>query len=146
MRTAIVTSDTFENHLTGDGLPLNNRKRVISIINILKKRKIYYGKTWCSSRENIKRYYHTEDYIKKLKTLFLKRVLTLDGDTVVSPGSKEAVFDAAGSTIKAIDGIERKKFKNAFCVVRPPIYAEKNKAKWVLLFIKCWDCNKLFNR
>ena len=48
---------------------------------------------------------------------------------MVSPGSKEAVFDAAGSTIKAIDGIEDRKFKNAFCVVRPPgHHAEKNKA------------------
>ena len=43
MKTAIVTSDTFENHLTGDGHP-EQPKRVISIINILKKRKIYYGK------------------------------------------------------------------------------------------------------
>ena len=53
----------------------------------------------------------------------------LDGDTVVSPGSKDAVFDAAGSTIKAIDGIESNNFKNAFCVVRPPgHHAERTKA------------------
>ena len=63
---------------------------------------------------------HTEDYIKNLKNSFPKKGINfLDGDTVVSPGSKEAVFDAAGSTIKAIDGIQNKKFKNAFCVVRP---------------------------
>ena len=129
MRTAIVTSDTFENHLTGDGHP-EQPKRVISIINILKKKKDLLWEKPGVVPEKILNVTHTEDYIKKLKNSFPKKGINfLDGDTVVSPGSKEAVFDAAGSTIKAIDGIERKKFKNAFCVVRPPgHHAEKNKA------------------
>ena len=38
MKTAIVTSDTSENHLTGDGHP-EQPKRVRSIINVLKKKK-----------------------------------------------------------------------------------------------------------
>ena len=38
MKTAIVTSDTFENHLTGDGHP-EQPKRVISKIKILKIKK-----------------------------------------------------------------------------------------------------------
>ena len=29
-------------------------------------------------------------------------------------------FDAAGSIIAAIDGVQNKEFKNAFCNVRPP--------------------------
>ena len=53
----------------------------------------------------------------------------LDGDTIISPGSKEATIDAVGSVIAAIDGIENKEFKNAFCAVRPPgHHAERNKA------------------
>jgi acetoin utilization deacetylase AcuC-like enzyme len=53
----------------------------------------------------------------------------LDGDTIVSPGSKEATSDAVGSIITAIDGVQNKEFKNAFCAVRPPgHHAEKNKA------------------
>ena len=53
----------------------------------------------------------------------------LDGDTVVSPGSKEATKDAVGSIITAIDGVQQKEFKNAFCAVRPPgHHAEKDKA------------------
>ena len=53
----------------------------------------------------------------------------LDGDTVVSPGSKDATKDAVGSIITAIDGVEKKEFKNAFCAVRPPgHHAEKDKA------------------
>ena len=53
----------------------------------------------------------------------------LDGDTVVSPGSKDATKDAVGSIISAIDGVQQKEFKNAFCAVRPPgHHAEKDKA------------------
>jgi acetoin utilization deacetylase AcuC-like enzyme len=53
----------------------------------------------------------------------------LDGDTIISPGSKDATKDAVGSIISAIDGVENKEFKNAFCAVRPPgHHAEKNKA------------------
>ena len=53
----------------------------------------------------------------------------LDGDTVVSPGSKDATKDAVGSIITAIDGVQNKEFKNAFCAVRPPgHHAEKDKA------------------
>ena len=53
----------------------------------------------------------------------------LDGDTVVSPGSKDATKDAVGSIIAAIDGVQNKEFKNAFCAVRPPgHHAEKEKA------------------
>ena len=48
----------------------------------------------------------------QLKMLFLKKDLVfLDGDTVVSPGSKDATFDAVGSIIAAIDGIEKKNLK-----------------------------------
>jgi acetoin utilization deacetylase AcuC-like enzyme len=56
-------------------------------------------------------------------------VASLDGDTIVSPGSKDATKDAAGSIITAIDGVQNKEFKNAFCAVRPPgHHAEKDKA------------------
>ena len=129
MKTAIVTSDTSEKHLTGDGHP-EQPKRVESIINVLKKKKDLIWEKPGVVPEKILNLTHTEDYIKNLKNSFPKKGINfLDGDTVVSPGSKEAVFDAAGSTIKAIDGIQNKKFTNAFCVVRPPgHHAEKNKA------------------
>ena len=129
MKTAIITSDTFEKHLTGDGHP-EQPKRVKSIIEILKKKKDLIWDKPSKVPEKILKLTHTEDYIKNLNNSFpSKGIHFLDGDTIVSPGSKEAVFDAAGSSIKAIDGIESKKFKNAFCVVRPPgHHAEKNKA------------------
>ena len=129
MKTAIITSDTFENHVTGDGHP-EQPKRVKSIINALKNEKNLIWEKPGTVPEEILSITHSEQYLKILKNSFPSEGISfLDGDTVVSPGSREAVFDAAGSTIKAIDGIENKKFKNAFCVVRPPgHHAEKNRA------------------
>ena len=129
MKTAIVTSDTSENHLTGDGHP-EQPKRVKSIIEVLKKKKDLIWEKPGFVPEKILKLTHTEKYLNNLKNSFPKKgIYFLDGDTVISPGSKEAVFDAAGSTIKAIDGIQNKKFNNAFCVVRPPgHHAEKDKA------------------
>ena len=129
MKTAIVTSDTSENHLTGDGHP-EQPKRVKSIIEVLKKKKDLIWEKPGFVPEKILKLTHTEKYLNNLKSSFPKKGLYfLDGDTVISPGSKEAVFDAAGSTIKAIDGIQNKRFSNAFCVVRPPgHHAEKDKA------------------
>ena len=129
MKTAIVTSDTSESHLTGDGHP-EQPKRVKSIIEVLKKKKDLIWEKPGIVPEKILKLTHTDKYLSNLKSSFPKKgIYFLDGDTVISPGSKEAVFDAAGSTIKAIDGIQNKRFSNAFCVVRPPgHHAEKDKA------------------
>ena len=129
MKTAIVTSDTSESHLTGDGHP-EQPKRVKSIIEVLKKKKDLIWEKPGIVPGKILKLTHTEEYLNNLKSSFPKKGLYfLDGDTVISPGSKEAVFDAAGSSIKAIDGIQNKRFSNAFCVVRPPgHHAEKDKA------------------
>jgi len=73
---------------------------------------------------------HNSDYIDFVEKSFPEKGLSfLDGDTVVSPGSKDATSDAVGSIITAIDGVQNKNFSNAFCAVRPPgHHAEKNKA------------------
>jgi len=68
--------------------------------------------------------------LDNVKDSFPKQGLNfLDGDTIVSPGSKEATRDAVGSILTAIDGVMKKDFNNAFCAVRPPgHHAEKQKA------------------
>ena len=49
--------------------------------------------------------------------------------------AKNATFDAVGSIIAAIDGVENKQFNNAFCPVRPPgHHADRNK-QWVFVFL-----------
>ena len=129
MKTAIITSESSEKHITGDGHP-EQPKRVVSIIDTLKKNKELLWDKPDVVPNDILNMTHSEDYINNLKDSFPKSGLNfLDCDTVVSPGSKDAVFQAAGSAISAIDGIESKKYKNAFCVVRPPgHHAEKNKS------------------
>ena len=129
MKTAIVTSKSSLNHNTGSGHP-ESTSRVTSIIETLKKNKKLIWKNPASYNKDIIKNTHSSSYIDTVENAFPKNGLVfLDGDTVVSPGSKDATFDAVGSIISAIDGIEKKEFKNAFCAVRPPgHHAEKNKA------------------
>ena len=129
MKTAIFTSETSLNHKTGSGHP-ENPERVKAVIENLKKNKNLIWKKPSKFNNNILTIAHSKEYIENVQKAFPSNSFVyLDGDTIVSPGSKEATIDAVGSIISAIDGVEKKEFKNAFCVVRPPgHHAEKNKA------------------
>ena len=122
MNTGILTTDTYLNHDTGQGHP-ERADRVTVVIDHLKKvnsKDLVWKKPEKVSDEILKMT-HSDQYIDEIKKSFPNEGLKfLDGDTVISPGSKDAVFDAAGSVIKAINGIEKSEFKNAFCAVRPP--------------------------
>ncbi|MBY0511261.1 MAG: histone deacetylase family protein [Rhodospirillaceae bacterium] len=53
----------------------------------------------------------------------------LDADTVISPGSGEAMLRAAGAAVRAVDAVAKGEASNAFCAVRPPgHHAESNRA------------------
>ena len=120
MKTAIISSITSVNHLTGDGHP-EQPKRVTVITERLKKNKSLIWDKPTAFDHNILKKAHDEDYVSMVEKSFPNKGLKfLDGDTIISPGSKDATVDAVGSVIKAIDGVEQKKFKNAFCAVRPP--------------------------
>ena len=138
MKTAIISSKTSINHLTGDGHP-EQPKRVIAITEKLKKNKNLIWDKPVTFDQNILKKVHNENYINMVKESFpTKGLKFLDGDTIISPGSKDATIDAVGSVIKAIDGIEQKEFKNAFCPVRPPgHHAEKNKAMGFCIYNNC---------
>ena len=129
MKTAIISSEASEQHITGDGHP-EQPKRILSIKKKLKTRKDLIWQQPDKVPNEILEITHSNKYIENIKKSFPSDGLKfLDGDTVISPGSKKAVYDAAGSVIRAIDGIEKGEFKNAFCAVRPPgHHAEKNKA------------------
>jgi acetoin utilization deacetylase AcuC-like enzyme len=131
VKTGLVTSDTYQNHNTGEGHPEQiNRVSVIlenfkkkNNKNLIWKKPLKFEKKLLINTHNI-------DYVNFVEKSFPEKGLTfLDGDTIVSPGSKEATLDAVGSIITAIDGVQNKEFQNAFCAVRPPgHHAEKNKA------------------
>ncbi|MDA8927002.1 histone deacetylase family protein [Candidatus Pelagibacter sp.] len=131
MKTGLITSDTYQNHNTGDGHP-EKIDRVTAVIDNFKKidNKELVWKKPTKFDQSFLINTHSTEYINLVNKSFPENGLAfLDGDTVVSPGSKEATKDAVGSIITAIDGVQKKEFKNAFCAVRPPgHHAEKNKA------------------
>ena len=137
MTTCIFTADSSVQHDTGPGHP-ECPERIPSIINGLKKiqsQKLIWEKVRSFDDKYIK-LTHSEKYFEKINQSFPKEGLAfLDGDTIVSKGSKKAAYDAVGAIINAIDAVMNKEFDNAFCVVRPPgHHAEKEQAMGFCIF------------
>ena len=131
MKTCILTTSSYLNHDTGHGHP-ERADRVTVIIKNLKKiqsKNLIWKKP---EKFNLKylQLAHDKDYLNTVKDSFPNHGLNfLDGDTILSPGSKKATIDAVGSILTAIDGVMNKDLKNSFCAVRPPgHHAEKQKA------------------
>ena len=130
MKTAIITTNTYLNHNTGQGHPENADRVSVVIENLKKKEKNFIWKKPKKFDSKYLKITHNSNYVNAVEKSFPKKGLYfLDGDTIISPGSKDASADAVGSIITAIDGVKKKEFNNAFCAVRPPgHHAEKNKA------------------
>lgn len=130
MKTAVITSTTYQNHDTGPGHP-----EQVGRVKVINKELKKLGNQihWLNSSSfdhSILEEVHDKKYLKEISLNFPKDgIQFLDGDTVVSSGSKQAALDAVGSIILGIDKIINKEFKNIFCSVRPPgHHAESNKA------------------
>ena len=129
MKTGIITTDTYLNHDTGQGHPERADRVSVVVENLKKNKKLIWKKPLKFDTKYLK-IAHKSDYIDEVENSFPKEGLHfLDGDTIVSPGSKQASSDAVASIITAIDCVQNKEFKNVFCPVRPPgHHAEKDKA------------------
>ena len=130
MKTAIITTDTFLNHSTGLGHPERANRVSVIIDNLKKFKKQLIWKKPTKFDRKFLNITHNNKYVDMIESSFPQKGFSyLDGDTIISPGSKEATFDAVGSIIAAIDGVENNEFKNGMAVVRPPgHHAEKEKA------------------
>ena len=130
MKTSVITSSTYQNHDTGPGHP--ERVDRVKVVNEeLKKldKKIEWFEPKLFDQKIIE-HVHNKKYLNKIFSSFPKSgIQFLDGDTIVSPGSKQAALDAVGSILLGIDQVVNKQFKNTFCSVRPPgHHAESDKA------------------
>ncbi|MCW5774123.1 MAG: histone deacetylase family protein, partial [Rhodospirillaceae bacterium] len=79
---------------------------------------------------------HPPDFVDRILGMIppMGRAM-IDGDTIVSPGSREAALRAAGAALAAIDAVMAGEAKNAFCAVRPPgHHAEPEQAMGFCLF------------
>ena len=92
MKTGLITSDTYHNHNTGDGHP-EKIDRVTAIIENFKRldnKNLVWEKP-NEFDESLLITTHSSDYIKMVNNSFPKNGFNfLDGDTIVSPGSKDA--------------------------------------------------------
>jgi acetoin utilization deacetylase AcuC-like enzyme len=79
---------------------------------------------------------HPHAYVEMIHAAIpVRDYACLDPDTVISPGSWEAVLHAAGAAIYAVDQVMAGKVGNAFCAVRPPgHHAEPSRAMGFCLF------------
>ena len=137
MTTCIFTSNFSIKHDTGPGHP-ECPERIPAILNGLKKiqsQKLIWKEIGSFDEKYIE-LTHSQKYLEKINQSFPKEDLVfLDGDTIVSKGSKKAAYDAVGGVINAIDAVMNQEFDNAFCVVRPPgHHAEKEQAMGFCIF------------
>ncbi len=129
--TLIVTHSSGLQHDTGAFHP-ESPDRLRSVLKALDQsifKNLHRENAPEATREQIGRA-HPGDFVEKIMAAMPRQGLShLDPDTVVSPGSGQAVLRAAGAVVRAVDAVAGGEARNAFCAVRPPgHHAESHRA------------------
>ena len=140
MNTAIFSHSACLYHDTGLGHP-ESPDRLRAVIRALEAEEFAYldrREAPPATEEQLARVHH-RDYVRwtlaRIPTGEADGLVHLDGDTVVSVGSREAALRAAGAVCAAVDAVMAGEVRNAFCAVRPPgHHAEPERAMGFCLF------------
>lgn len=136
-KLALIYDDVFLSHKS----PFEHSERPARLEAILKKLKhesfldkIDLIKPKPADEEEIQ-LAHSPKQVKYLLSSIKENRLMLDEDTYVVENSWDAALTAAGSTIDAVDLVINKKYRNIFCLVRPPgHHAESHRPMGFCLF------------
>lgn len=122
MNTLLISHDASLDHVTPPGHP--ERPDRIRVLNQLFEKEEFATlareQAPLGSREDIIRV-HPEDYVDALGAANpTEGLVRVDGDTVLSPGTGEAIWRGVGGSVLAVDEVVTGKVSNAFVSMRPP--------------------------
>jgi acetoin utilization deacetylase AcuC-like enzyme len=122
MSTWIFTHDDCLHHEPGPGHP-ESPQRLRSVLDALRSAE-FGGLHWESAplgtREQVERVHRTAyvDAVERAAPTHGQRLLDA-GDTVMSPGTWNAVMRCVGAACAAVDAVAEGRARNAFCATRP---------------------------
>jgi acetoin utilization deacetylase AcuC-like enzyme len=131
MATLLVTHESALAHDTGPGHP-ERADRIVSVLRALDQSAfatLIRANAPVATLEQMARA-HPLAFVKAvLAAVPAKGYVSIDSDTIISPGSAAAIPEAAGAVIAAVDAVVTGAATNAFCAVRPPgHHAESGRA------------------
>ena len=143
MATLLLTHPSFVGHDTGPGHP-ERPDRMRAIDRVLSHEAFNaLARAEAPLRDDVEEQIllaHPKDHLDRMRgaaEVVRQRgqSIHIDGDTVVSPGTWEAVMRAVGAGLEAVDQVMTGRHANAFCQVRPPgHHAEADRAMGFCLF------------